>query len=175
MNGSIQSPDICRLAVIGGDMTDDFVKIFFQCFLQEATVSSSSMGRDVHSSMLSIQHSSANHNIAHPPRCPEGWFWRFCHGVWHAKIIQVSISWQLLEVVPVDPQGSWSHSAPSHWSCAPSRRCGEVSSGTWFQKPGSFLQSARSFTAIEEDGGDKRLVQLELACKAEGVAQSDPV
>ena len=46
-------------------MTDDFVKIFLQCFLQEATVSSSSMGRDVHSSMLSIQHSSANHNIAH--------------------------------------------------------------------------------------------------------------
>ena len=27
------------------------------------------------------------------------------------------------------------------------------------------------FTAIEEDGGDKRLVQLELACEADGVAQ----
>ena len=31
------------------------------------------------------------------------------------------------------------------------------------------------FTAIEEDGGDKRLVQLELACKANSVAPPDPV
>ena len=31
------------------------------------------------------------------------------------------------------------------------------------------------FTAVEEDGGDKRLVELELACKADGVAWPDPV
>ena len=31
------------------------------------------------------------------------------------------------------------------------------------------------FTGIEEDGGDKRLVQLELACEADGVAPPDPV
>ena len=31
------------------------------------------------------------------------------------------------------------------------------------------------FTSIKEDGGDKRLVQLELACKADGVASPDPV
>ena len=31
------------------------------------------------------------------------------------------------------------------------------------------------FTAVEEDGGDKRLVQLELGCKADGVAPTDPV
>ena len=30
------------------------------------------------------------------------------------------------------------------------------------------------FTAVEEDEGDKRLVQLELACKADGVAPPDP-
>ena len=30
------------------------------------------------------------------------------------------------------------------------------------------------FTAVEEDGGDNRLVVLELACKAEGVAPPDP-
>ena len=30
------------------------------------------------------------------------------------------------------------------------------------------------FTATEEDGGDKRLVQLELACKADDVAPPDP-
>ena len=46
-------------------------------------------------------------------------------------------SWQLQEEVPVDQQGSWSCSAPSHWSCVPSRRCGEVSSGTWFQNSAS--------------------------------------
>ena len=31
------------------------------------------------------------------------------------------------------------------------------------------------FTATEEDGGDKRLVELEVACKAVGVALLDPV
>ena len=31
------------------------------------------------------------------------------------------------------------------------------------------------FTAIEEGGGDKRLVQLELACKTDGVVLPDPV
>ena len=30
------------------------------------------------------------------------------------------------------------------------------------------------FTAIEEDGGDKRPVELELAGKADGVAPPDP-
>ena len=39
-----------------GDMTDDSAEILFQSFLQEALVSSSSMSRDVHSLMLSIQH-----------------------------------------------------------------------------------------------------------------------
>ena len=31
------------------------------------------------------------------------------------------------------------------------------------------------FTAIEEDGGDKKFVQLEPACEAGGVALPDPV
>ena len=39
-----------------GDMKDDSAEILFQSFLQEALVSSSGMGRDVHSLMLSIQH-----------------------------------------------------------------------------------------------------------------------
>ena len=30
-------------------------------------------------------------------------------------------------------------------------------------------------TAIEENGGDKRLVELELACEADGVAPPGPV
>ena len=47
--------------------------------------------------------SSANHGVAHPPKCPKEWFWRGCHGVWHARPMQASISWQLPEEVPVDP------------------------------------------------------------------------
>ena len=31
------------------------------------------------------------------------------------------------------------------------------------------------FTATEECGGDKRLVQLELVCEADGVALPDPL
>ena len=31
------------------------------------------------------------------------------------------------------------------------------------------------FTVIEENGGDKRFVQLELACEADGVAPPNPV
>ena len=30
--------------------------------------------------------SFADHGITHPPRCPEGWFWRGCHGVWHVLV-----------------------------------------------------------------------------------------
>ena len=56
-------------------------------------------------------------------------------------------------------------SAPSRWSCAPSRGCGEVSSGTWFRTPGSFFvrvsKQGPYFTAIEENGGDKGLVLLQ--------------
>ena len=30
-----------------------------------------------------------------PPssKVPEGWFWRGCHGVWHALTIRISVSW----------------------------------------------------------------------------------
>ena len=36
-------------------MRDDSAEVLFQSFLQEALVSGSGMGRDVHSLMLSIQ------------------------------------------------------------------------------------------------------------------------
>ena len=78
---------------------------------------------------------SADHCGAHPLRCNEGWFWRDCRGVLHARTMQVFVSWQLPEEVPAVPQGSWSRSAPSRWSCGPSRKCGEVNSSTWFRKP----------------------------------------
>ena len=44
--------------------------------------------------------------------------------------------------------------------------------------PDPFLKVSKQgpcFTSIEEDGGDVRLEQLELACKADGVAPPDPV
>ena len=59
--------------------------------------------------------SSAYDSVAHPPRCPGGWFWRGCHGVWLAWTMQVSVSWHLPEEDPVDPHGSWSCSTPSCW------------------------------------------------------------
>ena len=47
-----------------------------------------------------------------------------------------------------------------------------------FQSPAPFSRVSKQglcFTAIEEDGGSKRLVELELACEADGVAPPDPV
>ena len=63
--------------------------------------------------------------------------------------------------------------------CAPSRRYRELSSCTHFQRLESFFSRSRkqgpSVTARENDGGDKRLVELQLACEADGVAPPDPV
>ena len=35
---------------------------------------------------------SANHGATYPPRCPQGWCWRGCRGVWRAQTMQVSVS-----------------------------------------------------------------------------------
>ena len=32
--------------------------------------------------------SSANYGVVHPPRCPEGWFWRGCRRMWHVRTMQ---------------------------------------------------------------------------------------
>ena len=106
-----------------GNMMDNLAEILSQsflffCFLREAIVSSSCKGRDVHSFMLSIQQflCRPRRRPSPPPpptRCPEGWFRRGCRGVWHPRSRQTSVSWQLPAEVPVDPQGSWSCSAPS--------------------------------------------------------------
>ena len=100
------------------------------------------MHRDVHSLMLSIQHFLYRSRRRLPCRVP----WR--------KVLE-RLSWgvtcpnhasfSLLTVARrVDPQGRWSCSAPSRWSCAPSRRCREVSSGIWFRRPGSFFKSRQA-------------------------------
>ena len=104
---------------------DDSAEILFQSFLQEALVSSSGMGRDVHSLMLSKQHFLCRHGVAHPPRCPEGWFWRGCLGVCPARTMRVSVSRQLPEEVPVGLQGSCLCSATSRWS-GPSKTTHEL-------------------------------------------------
>ena len=62
--------------VIRGNMRDDSADIFFQAFLHEALVSSSGLGRDVLSSMLSTQLFFCRPWL-HPPSnvlCPERWF-----------------------------------------------------------------------------------------------------
>ena len=47
-----------------------------------------------------------------------------------------------------------------------------------FESLDPFLRVSRESPcskAMEEDGGDKRLVELELACEVDGVAPPDPV
>ena len=55
---SVQFSSVQSLKGLGrrGDMTDSSAEILLQSFLQEALLSSSGMGRDVHFFMLSIQH-----------------------------------------------------------------------------------------------------------------------
>ena len=53
-----------------------------------------------------------------------------------------------------------------------------VSSGIWVRKSAFFFSVSKQgpcFTTVEEDGGDKRHVELEFACKAYRVAPLDPV
>ena len=58
----------------GGYMTEISAEILFQSFLQEAIVSSSGMGRNVHSLMMSIQHF-----LCRPRRRPRVSIYPACH------------------------------------------------------------------------------------------------
>ena len=124
-----------------GDVMDDSAETR-QSVLQEALVSSSGMGRDVHSLMLSIQlffYWPQHHPLYKVP-------WRMVlDRLSECVTCPYHVSWQMPEEVPVDPQASLSCSS---------------------QQAGSMFHSHR----LEEDGGDKRLVELELACKADDVA-----
>ena len=73
---SVQFASLQSLDRLGhrGDMTNDSAEILFQSFLQEAVVSSSGTGRDVHSLTRPPRFSYADHGIVDPPRYPEGWF-----------------------------------------------------------------------------------------------------
>ena len=95
-----------------GDIRDDSAEILFQSFMRETLVSSSGIGRSVHSLMLSIQHFLCRPRRRPPSKVPRRMFCGGCHGVWHARTMQIFLSSQLPEEVLVDPQGSWSCSAP---------------------------------------------------------------
>ena len=73
-----------------GDMRDDSVEILFQSFLQEALVSSSGMGRDVHTLMLSIWHFLCRPRRRPPSKVPWGMVLEKLSSLWHACTMQVS-------------------------------------------------------------------------------------
>ena len=74
--------------VVRGIMRDNSAEIFHS-FLWEALAWAgvSTLGHCPSSI------SSADYGLANPSGCPEGWFWRGCHGVWHAQTRQVSVVW----------------------------------------------------------------------------------
>ena len=132
-----------------GDMRGDSAEFLFQSFCKR-----SSWAILARAGMFTLwccpsSISSANYGIAHPPRYLGEWFQSGCH----ARIMQVSIPWQLPEETAADPQGSWSWFTPSHWSCAPSRRYWEVFSCTWFWMPGSFFQGQLAGSLFHSRGG----------------------
>ena len=123
----------------GGDMTDDSAKILFQSFLQETT-ERFWYGREC--PLIEVAHPAfpllitalptlqgalkdgfgetvMAFDVPEPCKFP---FQGICQKtfVWTHKELDLALH---LAVVPV----------------LPSRRCGEVSSCTWFQKPGSFF------------------------------------
>ena len=77
----------------GGDIWDDSAEILFQSFLLDALVSSSGMGRDVHSLMLSL-HTTVTSTLKGAQE--DG----FGEAVAHA--MQVSVSWSILGQVKGD-------------------------------------------------------------------------
>ena len=80
-------------------------------------------------------------------------------------------------------KGSCGPTRPKEVDLAPHPVVGrvvQVGNTEKFRKPGSFFfpesASRVNVSAIEEDGGDKRLVELELACEADGFTpHADPV
>ena len=152
---------------------NDSAEILFQTFPREALVSNSAMGRNVHFLMLSIQHFLCKPRRRAPPPPPpaalRGW-------------ILERLSWSITCLIHARFRFSTvakrSSCGPTRklillltQSLSPSRRCGESSSCAWFRNPGSFFRSQQAgckqgpcVTAVEEDGGDKTLLELELAC-----------
>ena len=67
--------------------------------------------------------------------------------------------------------------ASNRWSCAPVGDAEKFPQAIGYESLGPLLRvntQGPCLTAIERGGSDKRLVQLELACKADSVASPDP-
>ena len=52
---------------------------------------------------------SAAHGIAHPPRWPEGWFWRGCNGAWFAQIPLDKWPCDVFAVQNFNLKGTWTY------------------------------------------------------------------
>ena len=124
---------------------DDSAEILFKSFLQEALVSSSGMGKDVHFLMLSIQHvlCRPRHRPPSQGALKDG----FGEAVVACNMpepcefpyldsCQKNFLWVRKEV------GFAQH--PVVGLVLQVERYGEVSSGTWFLKSGSFSQSQQA-------------------------------
>ena len=73
------------------DVRDDLAQILNQSFLLEplrAVLAWAGM-----STLWCCQSSifSADHGVTYSPGCHEGWFWRGCRGMWHARTMQSSL------------------------------------------------------------------------------------
>ena len=112
--------------------------------------------------------SSADQGIANPPRCPKECFWSCCD-TWHVRTVQVSVSWQLPEGVPVDPQGSWSCSAPSHWSWLNERVLGF---SAWKKKASSVMEVVHISWKNEEWKQTKQGTRMERKKNHEEISQT---
>ena len=108
----------------GGGMRDDSAEILFHIFFSRMPLWAAVLAWVGRSNLWFCPSciSSVDLGVALPLRSLERWSWRGRRGVGHARIMHVSLSWQLPEEVPVDPQGNWSCPAPSCWSYDPSRR-----------------------------------------------------
>ena len=124
-----------------GDTRDDSAELLYQSFLQEAIVSSSGMGRDVHYLMLSIKHFLCWPQHHPPSKVPGRMVWERLS--WCVTCPNHA-SFHHLTVVRRDfcgPTRKLILPCTKSLVLCSNRRCREVSSGTWFWKPGSFFQS----------------------------------
>ena len=147
----------------------------YSLFLQETLVLSSGMGMDVHSLMLSIQHFLCWPR-RRPPWCPERWFGeavvacnmpepckfpsidscqkRF---LWTHKEVDLALHPDVGLVLQVEDVEKF-HRAFGSEGLGPLHRV---------KQAGSMFHSHRV------GWSDKRLIELEFACKADGIAPPD--
>ena len=145
-------------------MRDDSAEIVFQSFLQEADVSSSSMGGAVHSLVLSIQQTTASPTLQ---RAPEDGF---------RQAVKACDIPEPCKVLCLDSRQERFPLAQEEVHLAPHPVVGlvlQVRDAEKFSQAHGFecfylffsvSKQGPCFTAIEEEGSDKGLAQLELAC-----------